>query len=133
MSGVEAIAVLGVISSVIAIADEAKKVYDAAGDKAGLPEEFREVAGRLPIVKTILLSSKEQISLGNVGEASCQAMKPVMEACEEKAKKLDEIFHKVLPSADASHRERYLSALKTLGKVGRVETLISSSYFIDPI
>lgn len=44
MSGAEVIAVLGVISSVIAIVDGTKKVYDAASDAHGLPEAFREVA-----------------------------------------------------------------------------------------
>lgn len=41
---------LGLISSVIAIVDATKKVFDAASDAAGLPEAFREVSGRLPLV-----------------------------------------------------------------------------------
>lgn len=51
MSGAEAIAVLGVISSIISIIDGTKKVYDAATNARGLPEAFREVADRLPIIE----------------------------------------------------------------------------------
>jgi len=54
MSGAEAILVLGVISSVISIVDGAKQAYDAAASAEGLPEAFREVAARLPIVRNTL-------------------------------------------------------------------------------
>ena len=50
MSGAEAIAILGVISSIISIVDGTKQVYDAATNAQGLLEAFREVDARLPIV-----------------------------------------------------------------------------------
>jgi uncharacterized membrane protein len=66
MSGAEAIAVLGLISSIISIVDGTKKVYDAATNARGLPQAFREVADRLPIVKNILDSAKQHIEEGKV-------------------------------------------------------------------
>lgn len=68
MSGAEAIAVLGVISSIISIVGGTKKVYDAATNARGLPQAFREVADRLPIVKNILDLAKQHIEEGNVNE-----------------------------------------------------------------
>ncbi|KAI6344490.1 hypothetical protein MCOR25_011090 [Pyricularia grisea] len=55
MSGAE---ILGITSAVIAIVDGIKKVYDAAKDEKGLPEAFRLVAGRLPLIADILKSVK---------------------------------------------------------------------------
>lgn len=57
-------------------------------------------------------------------ETSCKAINPTVQACEEKAKKLDQLFQKVLPPDDASRLDRYFKTARTLGKGGRVETLI---------
>ena len=124
MSGAEAIVVLGVISSVIAIIDGTRKVFDAATDIKGLPKEFREAADRLPIVRNILGSAKQSIEKGDVDEESCRGVQNVVKACETKARHLDELFHKVLPAEGASRRERYLLAFRTLGKGTEVEKLM---------
>lgn len=47
MSGAEASFALHAISSIIAIVDATKKVYDTATNTEGLPEAFREVDCRL--------------------------------------------------------------------------------------
>ncbi len=59
MSGAEAILVLGAISSAISIIDRMKQIYDMAADAEGLPETFREIAERLPLVQTILASAQK--------------------------------------------------------------------------
>ena len=124
MSGAEVIAVLGVISSIIAIVDGTKKVYDAATNAQGLPEAFREVAGRLPIVMDILDSTKQNIQESKVNHDMCRGMKHIVGACEEKAKKLEELFHKAIPPDGASDLKRYYKAVKALGKGSEVENLM---------
>ena len=125
MSGAEVIAVLGVISSIIAIVDGTKKVYDAATNAQGLPEAFREVAGRLPIVGTTLDSTKQNIEERKVNNDSCKGVKHIVEACEEKAKKLEELFHKAIPPDGASDLKRYYKAVKAWGKGSEVENLMN--------
>jgi hypothetical protein len=124
MPGAEVIAVLGVISSIVSIVDGTKQVYDAAASAEGLPEAFREVADRLPIITNILDASKQYIKDKDVSEDSCKGVRHVVEACQEKAKKLDDLFHKVIPGDSASRRERYFSAIRTLGKGNEVEKLM---------
>jgi hypothetical protein len=124
MSGAEAILVLGVISSIIAIVDGTKQVYDAATNAQGLPEAFREVAGRLPIVMNILVSTKQSIDNGYADEDSCKGVKNVVEACEKKAKKLDELFHKAIPVDGVSDLKQYYRAVKVWGKGNEVENLM---------
>lgn len=124
MSGGEAILVLGVISSIISIVDGTKQVYGAATNAQGLPEAFREVAARLPIVQNILDSAKRHIEDGDADEDSCKGAKDVVKSCEKKAKKLDELFQKVIPADSASRAEKYLLAVRTMGKGSRVETLM---------
>ncbi|KAK8875012.1 small s protein [Apiospora arundinis] len=124
MSGAEAIAVLGIISSVIAIIDGAKKIYDGATNSAGLPEAFRDVNERLPIVCNILESANRYIQDGSVEASTCEAIKPLIARCEERAKTLEGIFRRVIPPDDASPLERYYRTAKALGKGCRVETLM---------
>jgi N-terminal domain on NACHT_NTPase and P-loop NTPases len=124
MSGVEAILVLGVISSIISIVDGTKQVYDAATNAQGLPEAFREVAARLPIVQNILGAAKRHIEEGDADEDSYKGAKDVVEGCKKKARKLDELFQKVIPADSSSRVERYLSAVRTMGKGSQVETLM---------
>jgi hypothetical protein len=124
MSGAEAILVVGVISSIISIVDGTKQVYDAATNAESLPEAFREVAVRLPIVANILSSAKQHIDNGDVDEKACKGVKQVVEACEKKAKTLDDLFRQVIPADGASRRKIYLSAVKTLGKGNQVESLM---------
>ena len=124
MSGAELIAVLGVISSIVAIIDGTKKIYDAATNAQGLPEAFREVAGRLPIVANILDSTKQNIEERKVNNDWCKGVKHIVEACEEKAKKLEELFHKAIPPDGASDLKRYYRAVQAWGKGSEVESLM---------
>ena len=123
MSGAEAFAVLGAISSIIAIVDGTKQVYDAATNAQGLPKAFREVAARLPLVHKILALAKQHIE-GDAHKEFYDGAKDVVEGCEDKAKKLEELFQKVIPADGASRAERYRLAAKSLGKGHRVETLM---------
>jgi hypothetical protein len=122
MSDAEVFTVVGAIASVIGTIDGTKKVYDAATDAKGLPEAFREVAGRLPIVKTILESAMGHIA--GRDENSRKAVKCVVDACGEKSKRLEKLFQKTIPGEDASSLERYYKAVKTLGKGNAVENLM---------
>ena len=123
MSGAEATVVLGVISSIISIVDGTKQVYDAVINAQGLPEAFYEVTARLLIVQNILGSAKRHVE-GDTDEDSCKGVKDIVEGCRRKAKKLEELFQKVIPADGAFRAERYLSAVRTLGKGSRVETLM---------
>ena len=124
MSGAEAAAVLGLISSIISIIEGTKKVYDAATNAQGLPEAFREVAGRLPIIENILGSTKKCIEERRVNNDSCKGVKHIVKACEEKAKELKGLFDKVIPEDGASRLTRYYKAVKALGKGNEVEKLM---------
>lgn len=88
MSGAEVVAVLGIISSVIAIVDGVKQVYDAASNAAGLPEAFREVVGRLPIVRRILQGAEQRVRNGVVGNQSYPAIRSLIDACKKKSTEL---------------------------------------------
>lgn len=120
MSGAE---VLGVISGVLAIIDGVTKVSSAIKDSHGLPAAFREVHKRLPLVHYILNELKEN-ERSELHTKSWQAMMPALESCQEKAERLELIFNQILPQPEDLRKDRYLRALRTLGKGSSVEVLM---------
>ena len=124
MSGAEVVAVLGLISSIISIVDGTKKIYDAATNVQGLPQAFREVADRLPIVGNTLDSTKQNIEESGANNDSCKGVKHIVEACEEKARNLKDLFHKAIPADGTSDLKRYYKAVKVWGRGSEVENLM---------
>ncbi|KFY45191.1 hypothetical protein V494_01091 [Pseudogymnoascus sp. VKM F-4513 (FW-928)] len=122
MSGAEAGLVIGLISGVIAIIDGTKKVYDAAKDAQGQPEEFRRIASRLPLVLSILQKAKTDAA--NLSEDAQEEAEPTMIACREKAEKLQKVFYKVARKDDDGWLDRYKKAAGTLVKANKVEGLM---------
>lgn len=121
MSGVE---LIGAISGTIALIEAAVKVYNAATDASGLPEAVRGVAQRLPLAKDILQTTKSQVEAGEPDEDLCEEMIPILKGCKERVERLERIFQKVIPDANAPRKDRYVSAIKTIGKGKQVESLM---------
>lgn len=123
MSGAEFIAVAGVISSIIAIVEGIKQAVDAASEVEGLPKAFRQASIKLPLVSDILEATKHNFEADNVSGVE-KSVKLVVDDCKDKWKTLNALFDKIIPEEKASRRDRYYKAVKTLGKGGKVESLI---------
>ncbi|EXK77349.1 hypothetical protein FOQG_17942 [Fusarium oxysporum f. sp. raphani 54005] len=119
MSGFE---VVGLISAIIGIVETIGKVSKALKDAKDLPQAFREVADRLPLVQDTLQTVENHIS-NDADEATCQAIAAVLEKCHKKALQLEELFNAVSSSDNTSRMKRYALAVKNLGKESRVELL----------
>ncbi|KAI7347518.1 hypothetical protein KC354_g13926 [Hortaea werneckii] len=139
MSGAEVITVLGLISSVITIIETSRHVFDAASSADGLHEAFRAVSQNIPLVLNILRDCKTTQELVEQEysltvdedlkrdiEESNKAVKPLIQACQDDAKQLQQIFQKVVPGDDASRFERYKKAARAVlpGKKRKVEDLM---------
>lgn len=124
MSGVEGLAALALVTGTITLVRAAKDIYGAAKDVHGLPEAFRKVEGRLPIVESVLVSVKQNIETDKLGEDIMRGVKPVLESCQQKADKLNKLFNEALPAGGTSDFKRYCRAVKTYGKGNEVQKLM---------
>lgn len=68
--------------------------------------------------------TKTDIEDGDGDENVRKEVKDLVNTCGEKAKRLNGIFRKVIPSENASRTKRYYSAVTTLGKGNQVELLM---------
>ena len=123
MSGAEAVAIVGLIASVVTIIETSRHLFDAASSASGLHEAFRAVAQNIPLVLNILRDCKRvqeavdrQYNASTNQEEkrklydSAEVVRPIMERCRENAQDLKEIFEKVVPGDQASWLERYKKA-----------------------
>ncbi|EPS35679.1 hypothetical protein H072_10928 [Dactylellina haptotyla CBS 200.50] len=123
MSGAEFIAVTAVIASIIGIVDGISKVVDAAVDAEGLPKVFRRAASKLPTISRILDATRANLDKQDALEVE-QSIKSTIDDCAENWQKLKGLFDKVVTNDKTPPLERYYKAVKTLGKGGKVETLM---------
>jgi len=126
MSGAEAGAALGLISSLITIIATAKDLYEAANNANGLPEVLSQVAAKIPLILIILKRTKEYAQKPDLDSQTCEAIRKILEPGEKRAQKLLGILKEVMPKDGASTFDRYKSATKGQMKSGRVENLIKA-------
>lgn len=124
MSGLE---VIGGISAVIGIIDASIKIYDSAWKDLKLSETFTTVGRQLPIIFDILRICKNHLesSAGSLAAHVCEALEKILDACDEKARKLREIFEKVIPGENDGWEKRYSKIFKRLGRENKIEELMA--------
>lgn len=128
MSGAEAGAVLGLLSSIITIITTAKELYEAANDVHGLPDALSNAETKLPLVLMILKEAQSFIDNPEIESDVCDAFQKILTRGKKKANELLDIFEKVLPKERASTFDRYRSATRQLMKGSRVENLMKALF-----
>ncbi|KAK5189071.1 hypothetical protein LTR92_010924 [Exophiala xenobiotica] len=125
MSGME---VIGAISAVISIIDASIKINTSAQKDLKLSETFQIVGSRLPILLDTLQTCKSHLQpvRDSLPVDVCEALEKTLEACDEKAGKLRQIFEKVLPGEHDAWEKRYVKVVKRFGKGNKVEELMVS-------
>ena len=127
MSGVEAIAVLGIIASTASIIDFTSKILgrikEAGENVHNIPKAFRDVQITLPLLSHALKQTKQRIKSGDLDEEACAALKPVLQDCESSISELNDIFDKCLPRDGSSRFHRGWKAAISLRKDKKVEEI----------
>jgi hypothetical protein len=123
----EALAVVGVVSSIIQLVDFSAKVVKRLEDftrSAGeVPRTFRQIKTELPLITNSLRRIQEQAQVKSVDEATIDAVEPVIKDCLREVGRLDAILDKAVPSGEASSWERRKKAFLSLGKDKQVEDI----------
>ena len=139
MSGAEPLAVLGAISSVIAIIETSKEVYDAAKDAKGLHASFRKASDNVSTILSTLYQAKmvqeqavraheqsDDVEKRLKIEEESRAVEPIMNLCKTNAEALSDIFATITPNKETSRMRRYANAIDNSmpGKKRKVQSLM---------
>jgi len=120
--------VISGISAVITLLDTSIKIYDSAKSDTKLSETFEVVRRRMPVILHILQRCKNELEPGNnrIPSDICDALEKILDSCDEKARKLREIFEKVIPGEKDTWEKRYTKVIQRFGKGNKVEELMAT-------
>ena len=90
-----------------------------------VPKAFKTLSDRLPLLIETLKRTQQQASAGCIDSTTASALKPLVEACLEEVKLLQNYLSKALPASDSSSWQRRLNALRSLAYDKDVERSIS--------
>lgn len=127
MSGAEAAAVLGVISSIMTIVETIQKIYDAVKDGSGLHSSFRKIAESIPMILRSLRDvhkiqakaaqeakqTQDPERIREIAETN-DSVYPILLACQKTTRDLQVLFDNCLPAAGASRISRFSKAVHNI-------------------
>jgi hypothetical protein len=121
MSGAEA---LGLISGIITVIEASIKLYKIVKDSSGLPPNLRDAASRLPLILDSLTIAAHGIQQDSQPLESYAALDAVLQACNDRAHQLYQIFAAIVPPIGATRSRRYLMAVRSFSQIDKANVLV---------
>ncbi|KAF9883554.1 hypothetical protein FE257_003193 [Aspergillus nanangensis] len=124
MSGIE---IFGLIAGIIQVADAIVTTYKDIQNIHDLPEAFKEVSERMPIITTILrIAEAHNQAQTSENEDELKSLEDLLKQCKTKTDHLNEIFLEMKKFQRDRVRDVYKRTILRWGKTHRVETLAGS-------
>ena len=121
----EAATIIGLVASITSLVELSAKVvsrlYDFTSKTADIPESFRSLSTRLPLLTATLQRIQSQAEADRFPVDMIKALKGVVDDTSKQVSDVQSFVAKVLPADDASKLERALKALKSLAKEDKVQ------------
>ena len=121
----EALAVVGVVSSIVQLVDFGAKVLHRLNDfqSSGrvIPKTFQHIKSQLPILLDTLEKTKVAVENGSIREEKTKhALLPVINGCREQVESLNDVIRRVLPLASDSWRKKTTKAVSSFRQDAKV-------------
>lgn len=128
----EAVAIIGLVASIASLVDLSAKVisglYDITSKSSEVPESFRSLSTRLPLLTATLQHIQSQAEDGRLPDDVTKALKTVIDDTFKQVSDIQIPLSKVLSSDGASRLERVLKVLKSLAKEDKVQRALEKIY-----
>jgi hypothetical protein len=123
----EAIAVIGLVASIVQLVDFSSRVLHRLEEfQAGLgeiPMSFRHIKAELPVLQDTLQQTREAIEAGSVRDETKKAIDPAIKGCAEQIGLLDHILAKVVPVSTDSLLIKGKKAILSLQQEAKIEKI----------
>ena len=128
----EAAAVIGLVASIATLVELTAKVvsrlHEFSSKSSEVPESFRSLSTRLPLLMVTLQHIQSQAEDGRFPDDVTKALKAVVDDTSKQVSDIQISLSKVLPSDGASKFERALKAMKSLAKEDKVQRALEKIY-----
>jgi len=125
----EALAVVGVVASIVQLIDFGSKVLlrlnEFQSNAREIPKTFQHVKAELPVLLDTLEQTKTAIETGSIRDETKKALLPAIDGCRTQIESLDILIMKVLPLAGDSWRERSRKMISSLRQDAKVRKIRS--------
>jgi N-terminal domain on NACHT_NTPase and P-loop NTPases len=120
----EALAVVGVVSSIVGLVDFGSKVLHRLNEfqssRGEIPESFKHIKEKLPILLETLNQTKLAVEKGSIKEETREALSSVVDGCQTQITLLDDLIGKSLPQEGDSWRKKTSKAISSLRQDAKV-------------
>ena len=124
----EAVTIVGLVASIATLVELSAKVlsrlHDFISKSSEVPESFRSLSTRLPLLTATLQHIRPQAEDGRFPDNVMKALRAVVDDTSQQVSGIQISLSKVLPSDGASKLERALKALKSLAKEDKVQQIL---------
>lgn len=121
----EAVAVLSFVSAICSLVDYGGKLVSRLNEfrnnVTNLPQCFFHISVQLPLLVDIARRLHDQAYRGELPPQTKSVLMPVVVGLHKEIQKIDDILHRILPSARASTWEKGIKAVKSVGAQKSVE------------
>lgn len=121
----EAVAIVGLVSSIVSLvelsAGVVSRLYEFTSKTSEVPESFRSLSIRLPLLTVTLQRIQTQAKAGRLPDDVTKALTAVVDNTSEQVSAVQTCLSKILPPEGASKLERALKALKSLAKEDEIQ------------
>jgi hypothetical protein len=126
----EALAVVGVVASIVQLVDFGAKVLHRLNDFQSscreIPKVFQQVKAELPILLETLDQTKAAVEKGSIKEETKKALLLVVRGCQSQIATLDNLISISLPQEDDSWRKRTGKAILSLRQDSKVNRITAT-------
>lgn len=121
----EAVAVVGLVASIASLVQFSalvvSRLYEYTSETSDVPESFRSLLIRLPLLTANLQRIQTQAEAGRLSDDVAKALKAVVDNTSKQVSAIQTYLSKTLPRDSASKLERATKALKSLAKEDKVQ------------
>ena len=128
----EAAAVIGLVASIASLVELTAKVvsrlHEFISKSSEVPESFRSLSTRLPLLTATLQHIQSQAEDGRFPDNVTKALKALVDDTSKQVSDIQTSLSKVLPPDGVSKLERALKALKSLAKEDKIQRALERIY-----
>ena len=121
----EAAAVIGLVASVASLVDLSAKIVsrlrDFTAQTSDVPESFRSLADRLPLLTRTLQRIETRVQAGYVQDNTAKDLERLVNSISDQVMVLQQYLDRIIPKDGVSRLERAVKGLKSLAKEDKVK------------
>ncbi|KAI9779071.1 MAG: hypothetical protein M1839_007737 [Geoglossum umbratile] len=123
----EAVAILGLVSSIIQIVEFGSEVVSRLNEfQSSVPKTFRDIKIQLPLLIDTLKQTQRQADAGKVSGETAKVLKDVVDGCLLQVRLLEDILVKAVPARGDSNWKRRFKAFSSFAHDGTVQQITAT-------